>query len=107
MYNISMLKDQFQEELKQAMLAKSRTTESLSFACFLPRLPIMKSIKVVQDMKQQMKMFWQSIDKQVKQRKDSIEQYEKAGRQELADKEKEEMAMLRKISSRSKWEKKK
>lgn len=36
------------------------------------------------------------IDKQVKQRKDSIEQFEKAGRQELADKEKEEMALLEK-----------
>ncbi len=34
------------------------------------------------------------IEKQVKQHKDSIEQFEKAGRQELADKEKKEMAIL-------------
>ena len=34
------------------------------------------------------------IDKQVKQRKDSIEQFEKAGRPELAAKEKQEMDML-------------
>jgi len=34
------------------------------------------------------------IRRQVKQRKDSIAEYEKGGRQELADKEKVEMAML-------------
>jgi len=37
-----------------------------------------------------------SIEKQVKQRKDSIEQYEKAGRNDLADKEKLELEMLEK-----------
>jgi uncharacterized protein YqeY len=36
----------------------------------------------------------QVIRKQVKQRQDSIESFEKAGRAELADKEKEEMAIL-------------
>jgi uncharacterized protein YqeY len=36
------------------------------------------------------------IDKQVKQHKDSIEQFENAGRQELADKEKEELTLLEK-----------
>ncbi len=34
------------------------------------------------------------IEKMLKQRKDSVEQYEKAGRQELADAEKREMAIL-------------
>ena len=34
------------------------------------------------------------IKRAVKQRKDSIEQFEKGGRQDLADKEKEEMAIL-------------
>ncbi len=34
------------------------------------------------------------IRRAVKQRQDSIEQYEKAGRQELADKEKRELAIL-------------
>jgi uncharacterized protein YqeY len=34
------------------------------------------------------------IRKEVKKRQDSIEQFESAGRQELADKEKEEMAVL-------------
>lgn len=34
------------------------------------------------------------IRRSVKQRQDSIEQYEKAGRQELADKEKRELAVL-------------
>lgn len=36
------------------------------------------------------------IGNQVKQRKDSIEQFEKAGRQELADKEKSELTLLEK-----------
>jgi uncharacterized protein YqeY len=36
----------------------------------------------------------QVIHKQVKQRQDSIESFEKAGRAELAEKEKEEMAIL-------------
>ena len=36
----------------------------------------------------------QVIRKQVKQRQDSIESFEKAGRAELADKEKQEMAIL-------------
>ena len=35
------------------------------------------------------------IKKQVKQRQDSIEQYEKGGRPELAEKEKQEMAVLK------------
>ena len=34
------------------------------------------------------------IKKQVKQRQDSIEQYEKGGRQDLADKEKQELMIL-------------
>lgn len=36
------------------------------------------------------------VQKEVKQRRDSIEQFEKAGRQELADKEKSELALLEK-----------
>lgn len=35
------------------------------------------------------------IKKQIKQRQDSIEQYEKGGRQDLADKEKAELAVLK------------
>lgn len=35
------------------------------------------------------------IKKQIKQRQDSIEQYEKGGRPELADKEKQELAILK------------
>jgi uncharacterized protein YqeY len=34
------------------------------------------------------------IEKMLKQRKDSVEQYEKAGRQDLADREKREMTIL-------------
>ncbi|MBF0123124.1 MAG: GatB/YqeY domain-containing protein [Candidatus Omnitrophica bacterium] len=36
------------------------------------------------------------IKKQIKQRQDSIEQFEKGGRQELADKEKNEIAIMKK-----------
>ena len=35
------------------------------------------------------------IKKQIKQRQDSIEQYEKGGRMDLADKEKQELAILK------------
>ena len=35
------------------------------------------------------------IEKMLKQRRDSVEQYEKAGRQDLADAEKREMAILK------------
>ena len=39
------------------------------------------------------------IEKMLKQRKDSVAQYEQAGRQDLADAEKREMAILQRLPS--------
>lgn len=88
-----MLKQQLQEELKQAMMAKDELKKSV-LRMLLSAITYYEINKGGAGYEATDEDVMQVIDKQVKQRKDSIEQFEKAGRQELADKEKEEMTML-------------
>ena len=87
-----MLEDQITNDYKQAMRSKDAIKVStlsflrshLKYAMIdkkLDKLPDADVITV--------------IKKQVKQRRDSIEQYEKGKRQDLADKEKAELAILK------------
>ena len=87
------LKEQLQQDLMTAM--RSKDEASLS-AIRLLKTAIMKvetagEPKVATD-----EEIIQLIGKEIKQRKDSIEQFEKGGRMELAEKEKAELKVLEK-----------
>lgn len=90
-----MLKQQLQEELKQAMRDQNELLKSV-LRMLLSAITYYEINKGGAGYEATDEDVLSVIDKQVKQRKDSIEQFEKAGRQELADKEKEEMALLEK-----------
>lgn len=90
-----MLKAQLREELKQAMLAKKELKLSV-IRMLVSAITYYEIDKGGAGYEATDEDVLAVIEKQVKQRKDSIEQYEKAGRQELADKEKQELAMLEK-----------
>lgn len=84
------LKDRIQDDMKSAMRAKDKVR--------------LGTIRLILAAIQQKEVDDQStlnddqvlgvLEKMVKQRRDSIKQYEDAGRQELADKEKEEITVL-------------
>lgn len=88
------LKDRIGEDIKSAMKAKDKV-----------RLETVRGIKKV-ILEKEVELRPKGIDslneeqeiellvKQAKQRRDSIEQFTKAGRNDLADKEKEELAIL-------------
>lgn len=90
-----MLKQQLRDELKESMYAKDelRTSVLRMLISAITYYEIQKGGAGYEATDEDVMVV---IDKQVKQRKDSIEQFEKAGRQELADKEKAEMALLNK-----------
>ena len=90
-----MLKQQLQEELKQAMKNQQELSKSV-LRMLLSAITYYEINKGGAGYEATDEDVLVVIDKQVKQRKDSIEQFEKAGRQELADKEKEEMTLLEK-----------
>lgn len=90
-----MLKQQLQEELTRAMKAQLELQKSV-LRMLLSAITYYEIQKGGAGYEASDEDVMSVIDKQVKQRKDSIEQFEKAGRQELADKEKEEMALLEK-----------
>jgi uncharacterized protein YqeY len=90
-----MLKTQLQEELKQAMKDQAELQKSV-LRMLLSAITYYEIQKGGAGYEATDEDVLSVIDKQVKQRKDSIEQFEKAGRQELADKEKEEMTLLQK-----------
>lgn len=90
-----MLKQQLQEELKHAMLARDELQKSV-LRMLLSAITYAEIQKGGAGYEATDEDVMSVIDKQVKQRKDSIEQFEKAERQELADKEKEELALLEK-----------
>lgn len=87
-----MLEDQLQKDYIQAM--KDRDTVKSSTVNFLraqlKNVLIEKRAETLED-----KDVVAVIKKQIKQRQDSIEQYEKGGRKDLADKETAEMAILK------------
>lgn len=87
------LKDQIQKDLIENMKAKN---EAAVGAIRMLKTAIMKfetagEAKVAND-----EEIIQLVNKEIKQRKDSIEQFEKGNRPELAAKEKAEMAFLSK-----------
>ncbi|HEX8966021.1 MAG TPA: GatB/YqeY domain-containing protein [Patescibacteria group bacterium] len=88
-----MLKQQLHDELKQSMIARDELKKSV-LRMLLTAITYYEINKGGAGYEATDEDVMSVIDKQVKQRKDSIEQFEKAGRQELADKEKEEMALL-------------
>lgn len=88
-----MLKQQIQDELKQSMLARDEVKTSV--------LRMLKSAINYYEINKGGAGYEASdedvlnvINTQVKQRRDSIEQFTNAGRTELADKEKKELALL-------------
>ncbi len=87
-----MLEEQLQKDYFQAM--KDRDTVKASTVNFLraqlKNVRIEKRSETLED-----KDVVVVIKKQIKQRQDSIEQYEKGGRKDLADKETAEMAILK------------
>ena len=87
-----MLEDQLQKDYIQAM--KDRDAVKSSTVNFLraqiKNVRIEKRSETLED-----KDVVTVIKKQIKQRQDSIEQYEKGGRKDLADKEAAEMAILK------------
>ena len=87
-----MLEDQLQKDYFQAM--KDRDTVKSSTVNFLraqlKNVRIEKRSETLED-----KDVVTVIKKQIKQRQDSIEQYEKGGRKDLADKETAEMVILK------------
>ncbi len=86
-----MLADQISKDYIQAMKDKDKVKSStLSFLrSQLKYVAIEKKIDQLEDADT-----IGVIKKQVKQRQDSIEQYEKGDRRDLADKEKQELAIL-------------
>ena len=90
-----MLKQDLQQELKQAMLQKEELQKSV-LRMLLSAITYYEINKGGAGYEATDEDVMVVIDKQVKQRKDSIEQFEAAGRQELADKEKAEMELLQK-----------
>jgi uncharacterized protein len=84
------LKDQITEDMKTAMRAKD--SERLGTIRLL--LSAMKQKKVDERVVLDDAAVVSIVDKLIKQRKDSIEAFEKAARQDLADKEKAELVVL-------------
>ncbi len=87
-----MLSERIDNEFKQAMKDKNPvkvSTLSLLRSSF-KYVMIEKKVEKIEDAD-----VIAVIKKQIKQRQDSIEQYEKGARQDLADKEKAELAILK------------
>jgi hypothetical protein len=87
-----MLNDQILADLKAAMLAKDNTRRDT-----LRMLKSAIEYAKIEQKKEQMADadILSVIKKQIKQRQDSIDGFEKGGRADLAEKEKSEMAVLK------------
>lgn len=85
------IKEKLNEDMKAAMRAKQ--TERLGTIRML--MAAIKQREVDSRVELGEAEVVTIVDKQIKQRKDSVEAFEKAGRQELADKESAEILVLR------------
>ena len=85
-----MLKERIQEDMKSAM--RARDTASLGAIRLLQAAIKQKEVdeRVVADDAAVLAI----VEKLIKQRKDSISQFEQAGRQDLVDKERAELVLL-------------
>lgn len=90
-----MKKSALQEELKQSMLAKDELKTSV-LRMLLSAISYFETEKGGAGYEANEEEVLTMISKQAKQRQDSITEFEKAGRQELADKEKKELEILQK-----------
>lgn len=88
-----MNKQKLQEELKQSMLAKSELKTSV-LRMLLSAINYYEIQKGGAGYEASEEDVLSVIQKEAKQRHDSIEQFKNAGRQELADKEQKELEML-------------
>ncbi|MEK7989931.1 MAG: GatB/YqeY domain-containing protein [Thiotrichaceae bacterium] len=84
------LKQRIQEDMKTAMRAKEKSR----LAIIRLILAAIKQIEVDQRIELDDAQVIAVLDKMLKQRRDSIEQYEKAQRQDLADQEKYEVGII-------------
>jgi hypothetical protein len=85
-----MLKEQIQNDVKQAMKAKEK--ERLGTLRLITAA--IKQREVDERIELDDTQVLAILEKMIKQRRDSITQYENAGRQELADQEKSEIAII-------------
>lgn len=90
-----MFKKELQEELKQSMLARDELKTSV-LRMLLSTISYQETQKGGAGYEATEEDVMSSIQKETKQRRDSIEEFEKAGRQELADKEEKELELLQK-----------
>lgn len=88
-----MTKQKLQEELKQSMLAKAELRTS-TLRLLLSAINYFEIQKGGAGYEASEEDVMTVIGSQAKQRRDSISEFEKAGRQELADKEKKELDIL-------------
>jgi uncharacterized protein YqeY len=85
-----MLKNRIQEDVKEAMKAKDK--DRLGTLRLITAE--IKQREVDERSELDNSQILAILDKMIKQRRDAIVQYEKAGRQELADQEKREIAVI-------------
>lgn len=90
-----MRKDQLRQQLKESMLAKDADRTSV-LRLLLSAINYYEIQKGGADYEATDEDVMVVINKEAKQRKDSIEQFKAAGRQELVDKEQKELDMLQK-----------
>jgi hypothetical protein len=90
-----MLKQKLQEELRKSMLAKD-TLKTSVLRMLLSAINYYEIKKGGARYEATDEDVLSVIQKEVKQRRDSIEQFQKGGRQDLVDKEKKELEMLQK-----------
>lgn len=88
-----MLKQDLKNQLKEAMLAKDQLKTSV-LRFILSGITYYEIQKGGAGYEATEEDILTVINKEAKQRKDSIAEFEKAGRQELADKEKAELSVL-------------